>query len=139
MKLENLDLSKNGLTSWTERRFYNSSRLRNLFISNNKFRSLTPAMLEDFEQLEYLDLRMSREWSVECSIEVVMFYNWAEQKIASGNLSLVGWNRGNDYYCEDLGRHERHSFREYHEKHDLVPIPGDTLDGRKIFSQVRIS
>ena len=138
VKLENLDLSKNGLTSWTNRRFYNSSRLSHLSVSNNKFRTLTRAMLEDFEQLEYLDLRMSREWTVECSIEVVQFYNWATEKIASGNLELVGWNKGNDYFCEDLKRHEIRSFFDYHENHDLIPVQGAPVDRQKIFSQVYV-
>ena len=138
VKLENLDLSKNGLTSWTNRRFYNSSQLSHLSLSNNKFRLLTRAMLEDFDQLEYLDLRMSREWTVECSIEVVEFYNWAEEKIARGGLELVGWNKGNDYYCEDLKRHEIRSFLDYHENHDLIPAQGEPVDKNKIFSQVSL-
>ena len=57
VRLETLDLSKNGLTSWTERRFHNNSELRHLSLRTNKFKTLTEAMLQDFQQLEYLDLR----------------------------------------------------------------------------------
>ena len=87
-------------------------------------------------ELEYLDLRMSKPY-VECTIEVVEFCNWAEEKIASGKLELVGWNRGNDFYCDDLKRSEIRSFLDYHENHDLIPAQGDPVDRQKIFSQVK--
>ena len=49
VSLEVLHLGKNGLTSWTERLFVHNPALKMLSIEQNKFRSLTPAMLEDFE------------------------------------------------------------------------------------------
>ena len=57
--LETLDIGKNGLTSWTKRRFVNNVNLKRLSIHFNKFKSLTKAMMEDFRQLEYLDIRMN--------------------------------------------------------------------------------
>ena len=57
VKLETLDLSTNGLTSWPVRRFEDNTNLKHLSLSNNRFKSLTQAMLEDFKQLEYLDFR----------------------------------------------------------------------------------
>ena len=55
--LEVLDLSKNGLTSWLHRRFDQNTRLRKLSLQNNKFKILYQAMLDDFRQLDYLDMR----------------------------------------------------------------------------------
>ena len=48
VQLEVLHLGKNGLTSWSDRWFVKNPRLRRLSLEFNKFRSLTPAMLEDF-------------------------------------------------------------------------------------------
>ena len=56
-KLETLDLSKNGLTAWTDPRLSRNRKLKHLSVSYNKFKRITEAMLEDFEKLQYLDMR----------------------------------------------------------------------------------
>ena len=55
--LETLELSKNGLTAWTDRRLSRNRNLKYLSVSYNKFKRITEAMLEDFENLQYLDMR----------------------------------------------------------------------------------
>lgn len=56
-KIEVLDLSKNGLTAWAERRLDHNLRLRQLSVGYNKFKRITEAMLQDFKNLDYLDMR----------------------------------------------------------------------------------
>ena len=56
-KLEILDLSKNGLTAWTDRRLSRNRKLKHLSVTYNKFKRITEAMLKDFENLQYLDMR----------------------------------------------------------------------------------
>ena len=56
-KIEILDLSKNGLTAWADRRLEHNVKLRRLSVSYNKFKRITQAMLQDFQNLEYLDMR----------------------------------------------------------------------------------
>ena len=56
-QLERLDLSKNGLTAWTDRRLARNRNLKHLSVSFNKFKRITEAMLEDFQSLQYLDMR----------------------------------------------------------------------------------
>ena len=133
--LETLDMGKNGLTSWTERRFVNNPQLRRLSIQFNKFKSLTKAMLEDFRQLSYLDIRMNEGDMVLCDMQVVEFYYWANETEAGGNLTIEGWNDGHSYFCDDDKYHQIRSFREFGEHHDISPVPGSQVPVDSLFSQ----
>ena len=77
VKLETLFMGKNGLTSWNHRRFESNTNLRSLSMPFNKFKSLTSAMIEDFKQLTYLDIRMNEGDYVLCDMQIVEFFNWA--------------------------------------------------------------
>ena len=70
-----------------------------------------------------------------CSIEVVNFYVWAENKTRNGSLTLPGWREGEGFYCEDSKDHKIKTFKEYYETHgnkSLTTAP----DFRGVFSQV---
>ena len=69
-----------------------------------------------------------------CSLEVVKFFRWAEEKISTGNLTVEGWNGGHDYYCEDVNVTK--SFKEYNDHHDMEPIPGPVIDAKQVFQNV---
>ena len=110
-------------------------------------------MIEDFYQLEYLDMRlflsksmlcfhmnsfrMPPETYILCSLEVVQFYNWAKNGISAANLTIEGWNEGHDYYCEDDKYHQLKSFKEYVDNHDMEPIPGEQVDTSIYLTKVK--
>ena len=115
VNLVSLDISLNGLTAWSERRFQNNPKLRRLNIGYNKFKSLTVAMLEDFRQLvnmdllfvfplstsvniqEFLDIRMQENDFVLCNQEVVRFYDWATAQ--DNNITIEDWDGGEEHSC----------------------------------------
>ena len=72
---------------------------------------------------------------IQCSIEVVKFYRWAEAKISHGNLTVEGWNGGQGYFCEYFNVTK--SFKEYNDYHDMEPIPGPVIDAKQVFKNVR--
>ena len=120
--LETLEMGKNGLTSWNERRFVNNLKLKKLSIQYNKFKSLTKAMMDDFRNLEYLDIRMNEGDYLLCDMQVVDFYYWVIG--THGNVTIKGWNNGHSYFCDDVKYHKIRSFKEFGENHDMYPVPG---------------
>ena len=71
-------------------------------------------------------------------MEVVKFFDWAQDRILQGNLTIEGWKNGSGYLCEQDRNHEIKTFKEYYDFHDLEAIPGSKIDAQSIFSEVEL-
>jgi hypothetical protein len=108
--LEVLNISRNRLTQWTERRFAHNPNLHTLEIcSNHDYINITDAMIEDFSNLATLDLRENNFF---CNGGATNFFALVE---TTPSLRVRGWKNGTGYECLSTSG-VRKTFRQYVEE-----------------------
>ena len=117
-ELKILDISKNPIRNWEQRKFSSALQDLKMVHKQNGYISLTTAMIEDFKLLSNLDLT---ENTFICNDQVPLFFELAEN---GENLTVAGWGHGYGYSCvEDPGGAGK---------------PTTFFDYRYIFSKIQI-
>ena len=102
-ELKTLDISKNPIRNWEQRKFSSALQDLKMVHKQNGYISLTTAMIEDFKLLSNLDLT---ENTFICNDQVPLFFELAEN---GENLTVAGWGHGYGYSCvEDPGGAGKH-------------------------------
>jgi len=106
--LEELNLSRNRIVSWSTRRFAENHQLKYVSIAANEdYINLTEAMVEDFQNLTTLDLTGN---DFLCNDGVISFHGMAND---DNSPEVIGWSFGYGYQCKDRHSGKRKTFSDY--------------------------
>jgi Leucine-rich repeat (LRR) protein len=110
VNIEELDLSDNGLSYWTDDRFINNKHLWRLYLRSNSMTRLTAGLLASFARLREVDFRDN---PLDCDDKIIEFVQMAENQ----NLEVVGWYNGTGYTCWMINgsAHLELTFQKYYD------------------------
>lgn len=110
VNLKSIDISRNSLLTWQQRNFLWNQNLTRISASHNKFTYLSDAMLEDFENLDELDIA-ENPFSCDCAI----LQTWP-------NNSIIALLKNNSAFCVYPDTEANLTLYEYYRKLEEFPI-----------------